>query len=173
MIKGWPTFKEWLRITESPYDPQTPLAAHEAWARGQLAKGNKVAMLYMLDRCLRKKEPVPGWLAKELLSAIHKVATLEATSWDEVFGRPLEKGQRAGVIRRNRKMSDEICAQVSFRHRAGEAIDNEMFSRIGTQLNMSGSVVRQIYYESRERWDFFADPEELEEQFKEFQKNSK
>jgi hypothetical protein len=158
-ISGWPSFKVWLQMLETAPDPQHPLAAEEAWAREQLAKGNRAALIWLLGRFVINNELPPTWLVAEFKEAIRKVTDLEVTSWDDVFGRPLKKGQRAAAIRRKKQMAMEIWDHVNRRRRAGEAVDNEMFSRIGEQLHprMSGSVVRQIYYDTREEAQFFHD----------------
>lgn len=158
-MNGWPSHDEHIKMQEAPWDPQHPFAAEEAWAKEQLAKGNKGALIFLLQRFLINKELPSPWLVNELRAAIEKVRTLEVTSWDGVFGRPLKKGQRAAVVRRQNKMAREIYRQVCARRAGGEAVDNEMFSRIGAQLNISGSVVREIYYRTRDECAFFNDME--------------
>jgi hypothetical protein len=150
MISGWPSFKEYYQMSNAPWDDQHPFAVEEAWAKEQLAKGNKGALLWLLQTFLRNKEMPSPWLTEKFLEAIERVSSLEVTSWDDVFGRPLKKGQRADVIRRDNKKAMEVYKQVRARKAAGEAIDAEMFARIGERLNMSGSAVREIYYKSRD-----------------------
>jgi hypothetical protein len=168
MISGWPSWDEHTKMLETPWDPQRPFAAEEAWAKGQLAKGNKGALIYLLQCFLLNKEKPSPWLIEQLLEAIKKVSSLEVTSLDDVFGRPLKKGQRAEVIRREMKVAEAIYAQVRLRQMAGEAVDNEMFSRIGGQLKMSGSVVRGIYYKTRD-WctEFYPRQEDVEGDYSE------
>jgi hypothetical protein len=155
MISGWPSFEEHYEMSRAPWDDQYPFAAEEAWAKDQLAKGNKGALIYLLQCFLLNNEAPSPWLKERLLEAIRKVTTLEVTSWDDAFGRPLKKGQRADVVRRDNKMAMEVYKQVCARKAAGEAIDAEMFARIGERLNMSGSAVREIYYKSRDWCEYY------------------
>src|SRR5262249_41258085 len=91
-------------ITEAEVDGD-PGDGRGRWERQQFENGHKEILLFFLHEILagRKRgqpyEPfstvtMPEWVADALTSACQKVYGYEAASWDEVFGRPLKKGEQ-------------------------------------------------------------------------------
>jgi len=75
------------------------------------------------------------------------VLTYKVKSWDDVFGRPLEKGKRLKTERRNMEIASPIERRISDLHKAGKAIDKSLFAEVGKEFGVSGTIASELYYE--------------------------
>jgi hypothetical protein len=73
-------------------------------------------------------------------------------TWEEVFGRPVKKGARLEDAKRRRKLAPIVWDKVGERHAAGEPLNKELFDAIGEELKCGGTLVYELYAETR---DFF------------------
>jgi hypothetical protein len=101
--------------------------------RKRFEAGDKSVLLWGLRFCIGcdPNVPIPAWLKRAILSACDAGLTHEIKSWDEVFGKPLKKGQRQATARRNAKIAHEVYQRVEERHRAGKALDKALFAAVG------------------------------------------
>jgi hypothetical protein len=109
--------------------------------------GDKAAIMSGLEHCLFHNTPIPHWLVFALNDAINKVKYLEVESWDDVLGRPIEKGKRLATARRNLEIAFDLYERVCERHKAGAAISKPLFEEVGAEFNISGTVASEIYYQ--------------------------
>jgi hypothetical protein len=109
--------------------------------------GDKEALTSCLNHCMTFNSLIPEWAAKAFCEAHHKIRTYQVKSWDEVLGRPLKKGKRLATERRNVEIWDLLFREIVKRHRAGAAINKELFSEVGAKFGVSGTVASDIYYE--------------------------
>jgi hypothetical protein len=118
--------------------------------RRRFEAGDKSILLSGLQFCIWCNMPIPAWLKRAFLNACRAGYTHEIKSWDEVFGKPLKKGQRQATARRNVKIAHEVHQRVEERHRAGEALDKALFAAVGKEFGVGGTVAAELYYETRE-----------------------
>ena len=98
---------------------------------------------------LLTNNPIPEWAQKALIKAVARANTYQIKSWDEVFGRPLEKGKQLAVERRKFGLMDQILERVQQRHEAGESIVKGLFETVGQEFGVSGTVASDIYYDAK------------------------
>lgn len=115
---------------------------------GRLDQGDRGELLRFINWCFHQRKGVPAWAQARLDDAVTRVADFEVKSWDEVFGRPLKKGnQLAAARRKSIQVAAEVWRCANARRRAGEPVDNVFFAAIGKELGIGGAtVVSDIYY---------------------------
>jgi hypothetical protein len=109
--------------------------------------GDKACLPYSLSYCMMNNRPIPPWLATAFSQACHKVHRYEVKSWDDVFGRPLKKGKRLATEHRNMKIAEPLFNAIQDRHKAGAAMNKDLFDEVGTEFGISGTVASDLYYE--------------------------
>ena len=115
-------------------------------------QGHKDQLIRCLVLCMQKGVPIPPWLERAFKKAYFDVLSCEVKSWDDVFGRPLEKGKHAAKVRRDLKIAHPIWAAVQKRHAEGEPIAKKLFEEVGKLFDpqISGTIISDIYYETEE-----------------------
>jgi hypothetical protein len=96
--------------------------------------------------CFLGNNPIPEWAQKALINAVDRVNSFEVKSWDEVFGRPLEKGRHLRVERRKLAVHRQIFERVRERHKAGESITRGLFESVGREFGVKRTEAEKIYY---------------------------
>jgi hypothetical protein len=119
--------------------------------RERYERGDKSAILWCLQYCMWSDQPIPPWLATAFDEACRKVYMREVKSWDDVFGRPLAKGKRLATERRDARLARPLFTMIQDRHKAGAAINKELFHKVGKEFGVSGTVASEIYYGVRGR----------------------
>jgi hypothetical protein len=117
------------------------------WEREQFESGHKLILLYYLYELIKRQEPIPGWAREAFCSACKKVYGFEVASWDDVFGRPLKKGQQLAAKRKKLQIKRSLYLEVGQRAMAGEGIGKEFFALVGEKFGVSATVAEEIYYE--------------------------
>ena len=109
-------------------------------AREALSAREIAPLLNVISNCFLNNNSVPVWAQKALINAISKAKTYQIKSWDEVFGRPLEKGKQLTAERRRLVLMEPIFKRVRGRHEAGESITKDLFESVGREFGVSGTV---------------------------------
>ena len=104
--------------------------------------------LNCISDCFLTDNPVPKWAQEALINAVARAESFEIKSWDEVFGRPLEKGKQLAAKRRKSRLTKPIFERVRERHEAGEPIAKKLFESVGREFAVSSTVASEIYYEA-------------------------
>jgi hypothetical protein len=102
--------------------------------------------LNCIAKCFSTNNPVPVWAQKALIEAIARANSFDVKSWDEVFGRLLEKGKHLRVERRRLALPKRIFERVRERHKAGESITRDLFERVGGEFGVKRTEAEKIYY---------------------------
>jgi hypothetical protein len=63
-----------------------------------------------LGYCIDNYEPIPDWLRGAFRKARKRVWSHEVGSWDDVFGKPLKKGQQRRAAHRRAKITEALAA---------------------------------------------------------------
>ena len=106
--------------------------------------------LNCISDCFLTKNPIPEWAQKTLIKAVARANTYQIKSWDEVFGRPLEKGKQLIAERRKLELMEPIFEPVRECHEAGQSITKDLFEFIGEEFGLSGTVASEIYYAKKD-----------------------
>jgi hypothetical protein len=114
--------------------------------RKRYEAGDKSALIYCMEHCLRNHTAIPEWVETAFLRGCQDVRNLKVKSWDDVFGRRLKKGARLATERRNSDLVGHIYSRVGELRDAGESINKNLFDRLGKELGISGSTARDLYY---------------------------
>jgi hypothetical protein len=127
--------------------------------------GNKGAIIGAVVYCLMDNRPVPSWVTSDLFNAYSAVTSGRHKSWDDVFGRPHEKGAQLAAMRRRGRLAIPIMNGVRKRQAAGEPISKNLFEAVGEEVqelisrgylgednkkfSCKGTLVAKIYYERK------------------------
>jgi hypothetical protein len=120
--------------------------------RKRFEAGDKLVVMGCLYWCIDNDVPIPDWLERILKEACYAAENHEIESWDEVFGKPLKKGQRQAVARRNAAIAHKIFQRVEELHATGKARDKKLFDTVGEEFVVGGTVVSEFYYKIREEF---------------------
>ena len=112
--------------------------------------GDKSALLYAIYHCLLMKRPLPEWLRTKFLHTYEAHARFEIRSWDEVFGRPVPKSTHLETEKRKAELRLVIIQRVEAL-KAERPVDKGLFEQVGRELEISGTVASDIYYDERSR----------------------
>jgi hypothetical protein len=138
---------DWALIDDEDEETNNEdFAKSEQRAQAAVERNEKGALLYFISHCFTNNQPVPDWAKKAFNAACWKGVRFEIKSWDDVFGRPLKKGQHQATERRNMQIARTIWERVCDRSGAGEGIGKKLFDSIGNEFGVSGTVAEQIYY---------------------------
>jgi hypothetical protein len=109
--------------------------------------GDKSEMLYCLSHCIRNDRPIPDWLKQAFENAQDDVRMYKVKSLDDVFGKPLAKGKRLTTERRKMEIAGQVFRRVRALHEAGKPIDKSLFSKVGREFGVGGTIASELYYE--------------------------
>jgi hypothetical protein len=110
-------------------------------------QGDKTQILYCLNYCIMNNLPVPAWLARAFGDALHAVHTYKVKSHDDVFGRPLKKGQQLATQHHRMKIAASVFDRVRELNKAGEPIGKELFASVGKEFGIGSTAVSELYKE--------------------------
>ena len=119
-------------------------------------QGDRTQILYCLYSCFVAGVPTPPWLEEAFTDAYRGVFQFKIKSWDDVFGRPLNKSTRPARERRNRRIANDIYERVEERHKEltdkgrKRPIDKSLFEAVGKEFGVGGTVTSELYYEVKE-----------------------
>jgi hypothetical protein len=168
MLLEWTAYVEGMVRSTSDHRAACRFSGEEFQAemrrlRQDYETGDKGAVPSIIKLCFSDKRPVPGWAQAEFYNACGEIHQHRAKSWDDVFGRPLEKGAQLAAARRHLSLRLPVALAVVERVAAGEAIDKNMFDAIAEELRadrtldarrgklkIGGTLVGQVYAECKE-----------------------
>ena len=136
--------------------------------------GNKAAIMEALFICSLNSLTIPRWCEVAYLAAYRKIQQYRARSWDDVFGRPHQKGvhligkqlkreqsllvyRRIKDVNKNNlfgKREKEFIDGSPIRDKNGRikhynpsAIGEKLFERVGMEFNMHKTLAEKFYYD--------------------------
>ena len=116
--------------------------------RIQFEGGESRALLSALYHCAMRDFPMPDWLSRAFLRAYREGIHYKVRSWDDVFGSPSPKGKNLELARVRRTQIFEVylCVRGIIDREPNTAIDQGLFERVGKELGISWSTVKNLYY---------------------------
>jgi hypothetical protein len=133
-----------------PYKQWNALQSLEALEEAYTA-GGTWALLRAVGLCATHRLVMPDWMVRELEWRLHKADNLLVKSWDEVFDPllPRGRGKSFEAARKRHHNRWTVYTNVHLEKQKGELpIGDALFAKIGKPLGMSGSSVRDLYYET-------------------------
>lgn len=129
--------------------------------------GEKSALMQMLAACARTGMRIPKWAADALCDEVQSVGDHEKGTWDEVFGRPVPKGAHLSAMARRkrayyamldkfRQLQVTLDLPLEDQHELGwgkipgVAIDDTFFDELGSDIGVSRTVAKELYYEHKQ-----------------------
>jgi hypothetical protein len=107
---------------------------------------DKSALIHAAALCIWHNIRAPAWLRQAFMDASQAAYEYKIKSWEEVFGRPVKKGKRLAMERRNMKITFPICRRINDLRKAGKPLDKSLFSKVGKEFGVSGTVAAELYY---------------------------
>jgi len=104
------------------------------------------AMYVCADACLDH----PDWLRNAFLNSVQAVRGYGAKSWDEVFGKPHDKG--VNIRARAKKIKYQWAVYASVKN-SGRAIDASLFEDVGKFYGLGKTLTEEIYYTGKPLYD--------------------
>jgi hypothetical protein len=111
-----------------------------------LRTNDQIHVLHAIAVCATSGQVIPEWATKQFLKSYYAIVNRRAASWDDVFGRPLEKRQRLETARRHRLLGIQVKMQVQFLRDKGEPLDEYLFEGVGNKLGIGKTLVSQLWY---------------------------
>jgi hypothetical protein len=130
-----------------PIDPKYPAAGSlEDRFNGTFNKGagDKQILLWAIDDCAQKREPIPDWAANALHDWVYRAAEGELRTWDDAFGKIFAPGQRQVRIKHLALML-RVWARICYRHAAGESKSEDLFVSVGEEFKIGATLVKYLY----------------------------
>ena len=92
--------------------------------------------------------PVPRWCAMGYLTAFRDVIQYRAKSWDDVFGKPHNKGVHLEAKREHREKSFLVYYRIKdiLGTEPETPIDGYLFERVGKNLGIGGKTKTETWY---------------------------
>jgi hypothetical protein len=163
--KDW-TFEEALNANQvelnktpgrSSSDPTLPL--FQWWTLSELEHcrenfdSDPYWLMTAIRLCANHELPLPEWAATAYIKAYDDVHNARKKSWDEVFGKPYEKGSHLNAIRKERNLEFDVLNSITNRLREvpPPAIDCALFEEIGKDFNIGKTLASKYYYAAKER----------------------
>jgi hypothetical protein len=118
--------------------------------------GDQQIMLWAIALAAENGERTPPWAADALMEKLLEVS-IAAKDWDGVFDPPNSQrdgkatGANPDTIARRARYMFKCYDIVKERNENGEGLSDILFNRIGRELGISGSTVRNYYYDVK-RW---------------------
>jgi hypothetical protein len=132
-----------------PIDPD-PAYKAEGSFEDRYNAGDKQILLWAIDDCAQRGEPVPEWAAEALSDILYRMATGEFATWDDAFGKIFANGYRQGGMRTLSRMFD-VWFRVKQLSGEGQPIGDGLYDRVGRELGVGGKTTVANLYREVER----------------------
>ena len=108
--------------------------------------GNKNATLRAIQFCCSHKVDVPEWAAKHFSQAVEDFLEMKYRTFDEALGLPKwPKGKHVKAQREGIELAVPVWWRIRQLHDAGEAIDKELFDKVGAEFGISATRAAEYY----------------------------
>jgi hypothetical protein len=114
---------------------------------------NPAAIIEALFVCSLNSLPIPRWCELSYLAAYRRVRQYKAKSWDDVFGRPHQKGKNLGAKEKEREYSLQVYYRIEDIKRKDPSVatDGALFERVGKEFGIGGKTLTEEYYYKEKR----------------------
>lgn len=141
------------RAIANPRGPLYVWDAHHRLAEyaKSFAKGDTHALMAAIRVCANHDLPLPDWASRAYIAAFDKVNHYGVDSWDDVFGRPVPKGQHRARLEFEKRYGLTIFLDVLNASKADMPRDEGMFEQIGEKYRdaknkrIGATRVREIF----------------------------
>ena len=108
--------------------------------------GDINALLDAVSICSLNKVALPKWAVKALGDQIHRARTYRVASWDDIFGKPLKKGQHLNAARKEWELMRSVPYEMwTLTKHEGLSL-TDAYRVAAKTLGSNETTVRQIYY---------------------------
>jgi hypothetical protein len=127
--------------------PEQAAAFVEQKLRSRFEAGEQRALLDAVDICARAGIPLPWWLAEAFSTCFTAWRRLQIETLDETFKVTWPKGTRWNDLARREHLKwDVLHRAFELRTRENLPFGEELFERIGRDLDISRSLANKIFY---------------------------
>jgi hypothetical protein len=111
-------------------------------------EGDNLSVIKGLSICIQYDLPIPQWCAKGFLTGVQEVNMCRAKSWDDVFGRPYQKGAHLSALMKRKMYRAKVWFRIQDLKKQNPAIalDEHLFESVGREFGIGGKTLTQDYY---------------------------
>lgn len=134
-----------VRGEKSPW-PVNPDHPVEGTFEERLKGGDQQALLWAIDECGEKGEPIPTWAFEALRDVMIRASIGEFRSWDDAFGKIMSEGayrSRVAGLARHAVAVGERIREL----RKTQPIDDAMWEKLHREFDIGVSRLKEY-------WDF-------------------
>ena len=107
--------------------------------------GDMDALLDAIFECSLHKVALPRWAVNALGHQLHRVRSYQVASWDDIFGKPLKKGQWLTAARKEYELMRSVPYEIwTLTKHKGLSL-TEAYSAAALSLGSNETTVREIY----------------------------
>ena len=111
--------------------------------------GDMNALLDAVSICALHKVAMPRWAAAALAEQIHRARTYRVASWDDIFGKPLKKGQWVTAARKEWELMRSVPYEIwTLTKQKGLSL-TEAYSAAAKSLRSNETTIKLIYYKAQ------------------------
>jgi hypothetical protein len=119
--------------------------------RDRFSEGDRWALAEAIEVCAAAMLPMPPWVTDAYAEGFKLLDDGDATSWDEVLGRPpaerkQRRGRRAAQARESARRRIEIWKRVKQVALDGQPIGDLLFEDVGKEFGISKTTANRLYY---------------------------
>lgn len=129
-------------------NPLFQWAAAQAILRLQKSELSPREVLEAINKCMFCNLVVPSWISAKFSEYVDRITSLEARTWQEVFGSPLyAKGTHVASMRRKRDLSEAVFKSVvrALSVAPDRPIDKGLFEEVGAEHGVGATLAEECY----------------------------
>jgi hypothetical protein len=106
--------------------------------------GHKFALMQAIDECASAGFPMPCWVADAYGKAFAEIHGAKTRSWDDVFGKPFEKGTQLPYIRKAQAISSSVREELEELKRNRVPLTSETYDALAKRYNTNRDTLKRI-----------------------------
>lgn len=111
---------------------------------------NSLVLMWANQEILDYKLLAPDWIAEELTNKIRSVSEYNHRSWDEVLGRPIQKGKSIKKLKQEHDLWLEMACEFRERKQKGQGFCADLMDEIGEIYGINREKVWEMYKKMKE-----------------------
>ena len=117
--------------------------------KSEYEAGDMNALLDAVSICALNKVALPRWAVAALGEQIHRARTYRVASWDDIFGKPIKKGQHLSAARKEWELMRSVPYEMWTLTKHDRLSLQDAFAAAAKSLCSNQTTIKQIYYKAQ------------------------